>query len=471
MRNLLRCRRGSAALATVIALVPLIGVVALGGEAGSWYVTKQAAQNAADGAAYSGALTLACTVAGSSCTDPDTQTVAYRGKEFAAQNTFCNAGDTTAYPGSKCATSLPANVSQAVAIDIGDYSGGTFTTPPAGSGNAVRATVSQQQPAYLAAILGLTTVNIPTQAIALVNSSLLTPPCALALTGSLSFQGSPNINAPGCTLTSNDKANNALDFTGGGMSFTPGTLLSAAGGCTGSSTLCGASNVKTFQLPVIDPFSALDGALNTLCGANPTLPATCGLSTTGSCAISKQMPAPIAYTAATPCANNNVSTKGNTAVPPLAAGVYFISGTLTMTGGSSITGPGVTFILLPGATISMKGGATLTLSGPTSAPSASSLPASLQADASLFKGMAIYDASSAAVQFGGTSNINITGNIYAPTAAVTFQGNPTLNLGGNNCGEIVAASITWAGNATFDDSGCKAAGVPVPQTQVVQLVQ
>ena len=60
MRNLLRCRRGSVAFATVIALVPLIGVVALGGEAGSWYVTKQHAQNAADAAAYSGGLRLAC---------------------------------------------------------------------------------------------------------------------------------------------------------------------------------------------------------------------------------------------------------------------------------------------------------------------------------------------------------------------------------------------------------------------------
>ncbi len=56
MRNLLRNRRGSVAFATVVALVPLIGVVALGAEAGSWYVTKQHAQNAADAAAYSGAL-------------------------------------------------------------------------------------------------------------------------------------------------------------------------------------------------------------------------------------------------------------------------------------------------------------------------------------------------------------------------------------------------------------------------------
>src|ERR1700751_6464388 len=104
MRNLLRCRRGSAAFATVVALVPLIGVVALGAEAGSWYVTKQHAQNAADAAAYSGALRLACSLSGSrTC---DAKDYVFRGKQFAAQNAFCNAGD-SAYPGSNCANSLP----------------------------------------------------------------------------------------------------------------------------------------------------------------------------------------------------------------------------------------------------------------------------------------------------------------------------------------------------------------------------
>src|SRR5438105_14892778 len=95
MHNFLRCRRGSAAFATVIALVPLIGVVALGGEAGSWYVTKQHAQNAADAAAYAGALRLACSLA-PPCSDASS--VDYRSKEFAAQNGFCNLGDTS-YPG------------------------------------------------------------------------------------------------------------------------------------------------------------------------------------------------------------------------------------------------------------------------------------------------------------------------------------------------------------------------------------
>src|SRR3954469_13298987 len=115
MRNLLRSRRGSVAVATVVALVPLIGVVALGAEAGSWYVTKQRAQNAADAAAYSGGLTLACSISGSTNCDTAHDYV-YRGRQYAAQNRFCNAGDSS-YPGSNCATSLPTGTSQTVQID------------------------------------------------------------------------------------------------------------------------------------------------------------------------------------------------------------------------------------------------------------------------------------------------------------------------------------------------------------------
>jgi hypothetical protein len=426
-------------------------VVALGGEAGSWYVTKQHGQNAADAAAYSGALVWACQLSGNCA---DTQSIAYRGKEFAAQNGFCNAGD-TAYPGSQCSASLPSGTSQTVQINqLASWNGV--------SGNFVQATVQQTQPAYLAHVLGLSTVNIGAQAIAQVNS-LPTPPCVLSLTGSISFQGSPNINAPNCGMASNDTATNALNFTGGGMSINLGSL-SAAGGCLGAASFC--NTALTYRPPVTNPFSALDGALTTLCGANPSLPATCGLSTTGACTPGSS---PIAYTAATPCANSNITTKGNTAVT-LTPGVYFISGTLSLKGGSSLTGTGVTIILLPGATIDTKGGGTLTLTGPTGAPNTSSLPAALQPDAGLFQNMAIYDASAAPVQFGGNSNINLTGNIYAPTADVTFQGNPTIDLGGGNgCGELIAKSVAFNGNATFNSNGCSAATKPI--SQYVQLVQ
>ena len=176
MHNLLRCRRGSAAFATVIALVPLIGVVSLGAEAGSWYVTKQHAQNAADAAAYSGGLKLACDNV-APCADK--QTVVYRAGEFAAQNGFCDTKDTS-YP---CSTSLPTGTSQAVQIN-------TLTSWNGVSGNFVQATVSQQQPTYLAKVLGLSTVNIGATAIAQVKL-LLEAAMHLGIDGIYQFPRQP----------------------------------------------------------------------------------------------------------------------------------------------------------------------------------------------------------------------------------------------------------------------------------------
>src|SRR5580765_2721458 len=89
----LRCdRRGGVALATVIAAIPLIGAVAVGAEGSSWYITKQHTQNAADTAAYSGALKRACEMTaatnGGACADA--QSVDFRAKQFATQNNFCD---------------------------------------------------------------------------------------------------------------------------------------------------------------------------------------------------------------------------------------------------------------------------------------------------------------------------------------------------------------------------------------------
>jgi hypothetical protein len=440
-----------------IALTPLIGALALGAEGGSWYVIKQHAQNAADAAAYAGGLQVACVMSGSSGCNTS-QTYVYRGKETAAQNNFCNPKDSS-YPGANCPTSLGANVSQSVAIDRGTWSGGAWTSSAGGS--YVRATVQQTQPAYLGAVLGFTTVTIGGQAIANVNT-LTHPPCALALTGSIGFQGSPNIIAPNCGMASNDTANNALNFTGGGMTIDLASLTTA-GGCAGAASFC--NQAHTYMAPITNPFTNLNADLTTLCGANPSLPTKCGLS---ACSGSNL----VAYTASTPCTNNSFKTTGNTAVT-LTTGVYFISGTLTLKGGSSITSPatGATFVLLPGATIDTSGGGTLTLKGPTSAPSSSSLPAAFQSDKSLFQYMALFDASSSAVKFGGNSGINLSGTIYAPTAAVTFQGDPVIQVGGGSsgCGELIGASIAFNGNATFDDSGCPAA--VTPSVQYVQLVE
>src|SRR5262249_18820079 len=238
--HLLRCRRGSAAFATVVALVPLIGVVALGGEAGSWYVTKQHAQNAADAAAYSGGLSLVCSISGSSNCDTAHDYV-YRGKQFAAQNAFCNAGDSS-YPGSNCA-SLPTGTSQTVQID-----------QPAP--NRVRAIVSQQQPAYLAAVLGMSAVNIGATAIAEVQNP--TQLCILALgpsSNALTIGGSSTITGNGCGLMSNNtvKYNSGANFSGSGWS------VNAVNGCIAAAGHCDPGVPDHYNmLPATNPLQVLD---------------------------------------------------------------------------------------------------------------------------------------------------------------------------------------------------------------------
>jgi Flp pilus assembly protein TadG len=283
MRDLLNCRRGSVAFATVIALVPLIGAVALGAEAGTWYVTRQHAQNAADAAAFSGALSLACTISGATCA----HSVAYYGKQFAAQSAFCNSGD-TAYPGTRCATSLPTGTSQAVTIEVGDYNG-TFTTPPAGTGNAVRATVSQTQPGYLAAVLNLTTVSVGAGAIALVqNPSKL---CALALGpnpngggGALKIAGNVSNNGTGCPVMSDDSVQFAStpSFTGSGWAVLGVT------GCSPTGTCASPGVAHNYFMPYANnPLSKLNGeSFNTMPdmtmtgNSNPTNPVPCSTFST-----------------------------------------------------------------------------------------------------------------------------------------------------------------------------------------------
>src|SRR5262249_25781952 len=203
------------------ALVPLIGVVALGAEAGSWYVTKQHAQNAADSAAMSGALTIAIqNAANPAISDP--QTYDYRGKQFAAQNAFCNASGDPSYPGSKCATSLPTNTTQTVQIDR-----------PTSS--RVRAIVSQRQPAYLAAVLGLSTVNIGATAIVEIQNPK--DLCMLGLgpaSNALTIGGNSNITGTGCGLMSNNtvKYNSTPNFSGSGWA------VNAVSGCVASAGHC-----------------------------------------------------------------------------------------------------------------------------------------------------------------------------------------------------------------------------------------
>jgi hypothetical protein len=99
------------------------------------------------------------------------------------------------------------------------------------TGSSVRAIVSQQQPAYLAAVLGFSTVNIRAQAVAQVQNPK--DLCVLGLgpsSNALTIGGSSTITGNGCGLMSdnNVKYNSTPNFSGSGWA------VNAVSGCVAS---------------------------------------------------------------------------------------------------------------------------------------------------------------------------------------------------------------------------------------------
>jgi Putative Flp pilus-assembly TadE/G-like len=440
MRNLLRCHRGSVAFATVIALVPLIGVVALGAEAGSWYVTRQSAQNAADAAAYSGALRLACSNAplGSSC---DTaQDYVYRGKQFADQNKFCDPRDTS-YP---CASSPPTGTTQTVGID-----------QPTSS--RVRAVVAQQQPTYLAAVLGLSTVTVRAQAIAEVKNPK--DLCALGLgpnSNALTIGGSSTITGNGCGLMSDNsvKYNSTPNFSGSGWA------VDGVTGCVASAGHCAISVPSNYNmLPATNPLKVLDSeTFNTRTGP-VTKPCGNGKVTNGNTCTLDPNSAGGVY--------DNLTVNGG-AIPGtlnFKPGTYFFynsaidfSGTVacpTCACPTPTTCTGVTLVLLGNSSLKINSG-TVNLSAPATNTFSSDL-----------NGVLIDDQASGAVSIGGGSTSTLGGAMYFPNANVSYGG--TAQNTNTTCTEVIANTITINGNAFLSTQNC--APGTVAFTQVVALVQ
>lgn len=457
MRNLLRCRRGSVAFATVIALVPLIGVVALGAEAGSWYVTKQQAQNAADAAAYSGGLRLACTLSGITTGDACdiAQDLVYRGKQFADRNRFCDPRDTS-YP---CANSPSTGTTQTVLID----------QPTA---SRVRAVVGQQQPAYLAAVLGFSTIDIGATAIVEIKNPKEV--CALGLgpdSNGLTIGGSSTITGNGCALMSDTavKYNSTPNFSGSGWA------VNGVNGCIGSDAHCNIGVPHNYNmLPATNPLKALDTAsFNDRTGNDPPLSKMVPTTPLG-CPV--PLPSDIA-TDTNKCYEASPNSEGTGAYKDLSVsekewvdflpGTYFFynaaikitGGTVTCRTCTSAATSGVTLVLLGDSSLSISGG-TVSLSAPVTNTFSSLLNGVLIDDQAP-------DKSNNAVTINGGGSVSLGGTMYFPNVDVAYGG--TTQNSNTACTQVIASSITINGNAYLSTENC--APGSVSKTQVVALVQ
>lgn len=433
VRQLARYERGAAAITFGTMATALIGFAGLAVEGGAWYVTRRAAQTAADTAAVAGAAALAYNRSASAAA-----------AETSARNGFANGSASTTV---------------------------TVNSPPLAGANAgdpasVEVVVQRAVPLQFAALFLSGNATIATRAVARLQTLNGGAACILALGqqgGSLvqevdlSLGGNASVNAPGCTLASNTSIQQS------GSSEIDAFTMVAAGTVDvqkpQSVTL--ERPAASHQPPIQDPFAA------GVPGTGVPLPAQSGTCDETNFSIS-----PHKTKAMSPgryCGGMNL--KGNALLSP---GVYVLqNGSLTANAQANITCPnctpgnGVTFVFTGEANQiggpNINGGATIDLTGGTAA----------------YPGIVMYQDPRApagnSIKLNGGAGITTMGLFYFPSADLTING----NFGGSNttCKAYIAESIVLTGNTqqTVQVEGCAALGLDpeteLPQVRIVRLVE
>jgi len=412
--RLLRDENGTSAIITAIALVALCGVVGLGIDAGMWYRTQRAMQNAADAAAIAAARDGSANY----------QAV---GKAVAARYGFVN--------GTSGATVLIANGQPC----------------PGGTSNCYSATVSQPGPRYFTNVLGIPAPNL--SAAAMSASGQVHNYCLLALGTSgtspaLLADGAPKADLSNCSV-----------YSGTDMTCHGNNLNADYADAVGTDNGCG--NVSNNNVrPISDPYSALRTNIPTnTCGSypqepssgkDPPLPSSNQLSGSRTLGNTKIICGDLQLTGDT-----TLSTASPGSVLVVENGQLDTNGyTLQTAAGSHLT---IIFSGTAGSyTHAPTGGGTLTFQAPTSG---------------VWQGIALYqdptlttgvDISAA----GNSPTWNMTGVVYLPHSSVTLSG-AVGSADVTDCFVLVVDNITINGTGAIEKhGGCAAAGVVMPTNTV-----
>jgi Flp pilus assembly protein TadG len=409
---------GAVAVMAAIAFPVLVGGMALGAEAGYWYLSQRKLQQASDLAAYAAAVQLR----------------SGRGK----------------------AEMVAAAVDIAEASDFrtGDDKL-VLTHPPqtgsrAGSAKAVEVVVNRQQTRYFTLIYATDPVDISARAVAEVRGG--GDACLLTLDptvgGAITVGGSSEIIFDGCDVATNSNAQDAFLMSGGKVELTAGCVHSVGGvNATSSLSLTACASPNT-QSPVIrDPYADLAEPLNV---------GTCSASSVGknnsTTAVTTNETHPLGMPLRRYCGGLDVS--GNVTFSP---GLYIVDGgTFRINASTVVTGSGVTFFLTNGTAMAFNGGAAIDLSAPISGP---------------LSGILFYsdrDDIGAQHTINGTAGSTLNGAVYLPSSDLNYSGDFSGTYG---CTQIVTRRVTFTGNSSLNVD-CSAAGTRrIPVGETIALVE
>ena len=442
----LRDRSGVVAVILALALSAIVGFAGLGTEVASWYYTQRAMQGATNAAASSAAAELAAaTSSGSSVTGTQ---LSNTGDSIAASFHFVNG---------TANTTVTVNNPPTTTTNLANCS-----SPFTGFDCYVEVIISQPQTPLLTALFMSSGPTITTRAVALANIKATDAGCVLALNRhpvvDLSFSGNVNLNLSTCALYDNSSDRpGSLTMTGNSTVNAKAAYIVGTVETSGGATLNTTDGTFTGVNPVSDPYANVPV---------PTSSTQCPIPTdsqtgspingqqSGNVKLSGQTSAALANPSGACVLNGHdgITLSGQSSLA-LSPGIYIIDaksgGSLTLSGGTSLTGTGVTIVLTntnggSPADIKISGGASVTLSAPTTGSTA---------------GLALFQdrvaCGSCSDQITGGSTMNITGAIYFPSNSVTFTGG--TSTGGAQCTQLIASTITFTGNANFN-SNCNSAG-------------
>jgi Flp pilus assembly protein TadG len=378
---------GSYLMISAIMMPALIGLVGLGTDYGLWIHTRQKMQNAADSAAYSAAL--AATSAGGNATT--------QANAMASSFGIFDGSNGVTISVNKPPTSGP-NMSTAGAIEV---------------------IIQQPQARFFSALMSTQSVVVKTRSVAIPGVNGIGCVVALnkATSGAISVQGTADITLTGCALYDDSSSASALSV--GGSGTVKAQDINVVGGISGNVTASG--SVVTGASPIADPYAQVSkGSFSGCDQTNMTAKNTVTLS-------------PGVY-----CKGLSLNAGANVTLNP---GVYYFDqGSLSVNGGATLSGTGVTLIFTSStgsnyANATVNGGATINLTAPTSGGTAGIV---IMGDRNMPTGTVF--------KFNGGSSQILTGAIDLPTAAVQFAGGSNSSKA---CTQLIADTITFTGNSQF----------------------
>jgi Flp pilus assembly protein TadG len=391
----LRDQAGSYVIVSGLMMPVLIGMTALGTEVGMWLYKRQTLQSAADSAAISAA------------------TAYYYGTDYTteADGLAASYGFIDGVNGTVITVSRPPTT-------------GNYTS----TAGAIEVVVQQPESPLFSALFKIVNFNVRGRAVALANGGT---GCTLSLdrtaSGGTTVQGTAQVALDGCDLYDDSADPYALNVSG--SANISARSVDVVGGISGTDKITVTQDVATDQ-----PFSP-DPYMNT------QIPSFSGCDSHNFSAKTTVTISPGVY-----CGGMKLDAG---AVVTLNPGIYYLDqGSLSVNGGATLTGSGVTLVFTSStgqnyATATINGGATVNLTAPDSGPTQG---IALYGDRNMPTGLAF--------KFNGGATQYFGGAVYLPRAAVDFAGGANTSTG---CTQLIGDTITFTGNSnlSIDCSGYK----------------